>query len=399
MGAGYLPNLNGLRAISVLVVLFGHATSLEWSFGGYATREWLWISGKFPVVMFFCLSGFLITHLAVGEISRTGNLDVRQFYVRRIARIWPLYFLIAIPALLLNLALRGTALYQHMRFGDYALILLILPGYADRPMFMGQTWSIAIEETFYMLYPLMIRIMPRWLLILALIAVVFSPEILAATSPLTCRITPCADLVRDYYWAPTFYGTIAIGCLTYFVHNLKNDRLNAVLFSNTVQCSSLVAIGIIITGAIISGKEQYFDFRWSAVAFSIVILNGAFNKASLLQIENRLMRFLGEISYGMYMLHVYCICLTLMVCWIFFKGETFPLQQPIVNGASALLTIVAAKLSFDYIENPIRRWIRAPKRQAQQRNKCGDENLNLLGVTRSSSSGRPTGPDPLAHAG
>lgn len=53
MQPGYLPNLNGLRAISVFIVMLGHATSLQYHFGGYVNHEWLWISGKFGVVVFF----------------------------------------------------------------------------------------------------------------------------------------------------------------------------------------------------------------------------------------------------------------------------------------------------------------------------------------------------------
>ena len=360
MESGYLPNLNGLRMISVLLVMLGHATSVQREFGGYLDREWLWISGKFGVVVFFCISGFLITYLIDREMAATGAIEVNKFYIKRIARIWPLYFLVVIPALLLNLLAKGASFYQPMTFWDYLLIFLVLPGYADRPLFMGQTWSIAIEESFYLLYPLMMRGMSRKILIFALLAIVFSYEILAKTAPLTCQFTPCEKLAHDYYWAPTFYGTIAIGCLTYLVYSLKIDRVNALLFSPAVQCTAMAAVAMVVTAAILSGREMYFDFRWDALAFSIIILNAAFNKNSILQIENPLTRFLGDISYGMYMLHVYCICLALMICWIFFKGETFPFQNLIVSTLTVGITIIAAKFSLNYLENPIRKWARDP---------------------------------------
>jgi len=58
------------------------------------------------------------------------------------------------------------------------------------------------------------------------------------------------------------------------------------------------------------------------------------------------------------MFHVYCICLVLLLCWIFFKGETFPFQNLIVSTLSLSLTIVVSKLSYDYFESPIRKWAR-----------------------------------------
>ncbi len=357
--ARYLPNLNGLRAIAVLVVLLGHATSLQYEFGGYFNREWLWVSGKFGVVLFFCLSGFLITYLIDTEIKATGGLNIRNFYIKRAARIWPLYFAIAIPALLLNVSLRDTSLHQTMTLNDYVLILLILPGYADRPLFMGQTWSIAIEESFYLVFPFLADNLSKSVLVFTLIGIVFAPELLEMTSPVTCHFMPCQKLIAAYYWAPTFYGTIAIGCLTYLAYSLNNQRINSFLFSAQIQSAALVAISAIITSAIFAGKEQYFDFRWVAFAFSILILNAAFNENTILQLENRPMRYLGEISYGMYMYHVYAICISLMICWIFFKGTTFPYQNLIVSTLSLAITIILAKISFDYFESPVRNAARA----------------------------------------
>ncbi|MBI5260792.1 MAG: acyltransferase [Bradyrhizobium sp.] len=364
MHSGYLPNLNGLRTISVLVVMLQHATTVQREFGGYIDREWLWISGRFGVIIFFCISGILITYLLDREIAANGAIDLRRFYIRRIARIWPLYFLVTIPALVLNWLVEGASFYQQMNFWDYFFIILVLPGYADRPLFMGQTWSIAVEESFYLLYPLMMRRFGKISLIVALAAVVFADEFFTLTGRVTCHFVTCGSFIR-FNWSPIFYSTIAVGCLTYLIYSLNIHRLNAFLFSPALQCAALAAVVMVITAAITTGKERYFDLRWDALAFSIVILNAAFNKNSILQIENSLTRFLGEISYGMYMLHVYCICLALMICWIFFKGDTFPFQNLIVSVLTVAFTIIAAKLTLDHVENPIRVWARKLSRGPQ----------------------------------
>jgi peptidoglycan/LPS O-acetylase OafA/YrhL len=348
-----LPNLDGLRAISAILVILGHATSLQLYFGGYQFKDWLWVPGKFGVVMFFCISGILISYLLDRERETTHTIDIKQFWIRRIARIWPLYFIVVIPAIPLNLAVANSSIYTPMNVLDYVFMALILPGFADRPLFVGPTWSIGIEESFYVLYPLLMCFMSRRGLVALLIAVVFSPEIFSFIGRYGCPSAACSP---RFWWAPEWYGCIAIGCLVYLAYASKSDRVGKLLFSPAMQCFAFVAVAITTSAAVFA--ERFFSYRLDALAFAIIALNGAFNPKSILNIENRVMRFLGEISYGMYMYHVYCVCLALMICWIFFKGPTFPYQNLIVSTLTVIFTIIVSKLSLDYVENPIRAWAR-----------------------------------------
>lgn len=352
----YLPNLDGLRAISVLIVILGHATSLQLYFGGYQFKDWLWVPGKFGVVMFFCISGILISHLLDQERERDRDINIKQFYIRRAARIWPLYFMVVIPGLAINFALAGTRLHTEMGPLDYVFMAVILPGFADRPMFVGPTWSIGIEESFYAVYPLMVRYMTRRTLVATLLAVAFSPEIFGYLGRYTCPGPLCS--VR-FWWSPEWYACIAIGCLTYLAYSAKSEWFNRLLFSPAAQCIAFCAVAVTTSAAVFA--ERFFAYRIDAVIFSVVILNAAFNPNSILQIRSRLMNYLGTISYGMYMWHAYCICLSLMICWVFFKGETFPYQNLIVSTLTMVFTIIVSKLSYDYVENPIRQFARRPK--------------------------------------
>lgn len=346
----YLPNLNALRAISVFIVMMGHATSLQAEFGGYKFTDWLWISGKFGVIVFFCISGILITYLLDKERAETGRIDIRKFYLRRASRIWPLYFLIAISALVLNFIVTGSSLHAKLGWLDYLLIFLIMPAYATRPLFMGPTWSIGIEEAFYAFYPLMFRYLSPRALVAALLVVIFSPEIYSLIAPRMCATCD----VAWFYWTAIFYCTIAIGCLSYLAYSYNKETFNRLLFSPVTQVAALLAVVAITVTAIKMDNEKYFDWRINAAVFSIVILNAAFNEATIFRMENRVTKFLGEISYGIYMYHVYCICLALLICRIFFKGETFAYQNLIVETLTVVLTVIVAKLSLDFIENPIR---------------------------------------------
>jgi peptidoglycan/LPS O-acetylase OafA/YrhL len=351
----YLPNLNGLRAISVVLVILGHATSMQLYFGGYQFKDWLWIPTKVGVAMFFCISGILISYLLDEERKRTGDINVKQFYVRRAARIWPLYFLVVLPAIPLNLFFAAPSFHTNMIWLDYVLLAFILPGFANMPQFVGPTWSIGIEESFYAVYPLMVRYLSKQSLAALLLAVVFSNEIFAVIGQYACPGSLCTPRL---WWAPEWYGCIAIGCLTYMIYSEKSETINRFLFSAGLQCAAFSALAVALSAGVFA--ERYFSYRLQTVALAVIAINAAVNPNSILQIENKMTKAIGEISYGMYMFHVYCICLALMLCWVFFKGETFPLQNLIVSTLSLVLTVIVSKLSYDHFESPLRRWAREP---------------------------------------
>src|ERR1700679_371071 len=98
----YFPNLNGLRFIAALAVIIHHAEAFRWIFGlpnAWRTVPAIGHLGDFGVVLFFVLSGFLITYLLLEEERVHGRIEVGRFYVRRALRIWPLYYLFVALAL------------------------------------------------------------------------------------------------------------------------------------------------------------------------------------------------------------------------------------------------------------------------------------------------------------
>jgi peptidoglycan/LPS O-acetylase OafA/YrhL len=292
----------------VLVVIISHASMLQTEFGGYKYKEWMLIPNKYGVIMFFCLSGILITHLIVREIATTQALDIKQFYFRRILRIWPLYFLIVIPALIINLILTGHSFHEDLAPVDYLYIFALLPTFVPRPPLMGQTWSIGIEESFYLIYPLMLLLLinRKKALVITLVAVVFLPEISALLAGPVCGA--CQSMARFSNFQ-VFCSTIAIGCLTYLTYSADNAEVNRLLFSRTTQWATFAAVVIVTIFAIAMNKDAYFDWRIVSLAFSLLILNAGFNANSILRIENRVTKFLGEISAA-------CTCTTSIAsCW------------------------------------------------------------------------------------
>src|SRR4051812_21525628 len=160
---GWLPELDGLRAVACLAVVLFHAHE-DW-FAGTAL-------GGMGVSLFFCLSGFLIFVLASREYARTGTLALRRFYLRRVLRIWPLYFVaIGLGILLFGAPgiVPGADAFDGMTTPEYLIRygyafplfltnLLIAFSYIGHfrwfaPDFLVVTWTIAVEEQFYAVFP------------------------------------------------------------------------------------------------------------------------------------------------------------------------------------------------------------------------------------------------------
>ena len=143
-----IPSLDGLRALSILMVLYGHAVGTA----GFPVRHASLRLAESGVRIFFIISGFLITQLLLNELDSTGRISLQGFYRRRVLRIFPAFYTYWL--VMLGLALTG---------------LLVIPGkdliYAatytinyvvNRPWYLGHLWSLAVEEQFYALWPLTI---------------------------------------------------------------------------------------------------------------------------------------------------------------------------------------------------------------------------------------------------
>ena len=141
-----------LRAIAALVIVPGHIELFK-VFFGMPFYFWLPIPGKLGVVLFFVLSGFLITTLLFKEKGRFQYINLRKFYLRRILRIWPLYFLIMGLSILvfnqvsaLQLPQLSEQVYQSLDTTSIILILLILPNLLLFTIpYTAPAWSIGIE--------------------------------------------------------------------------------------------------------------------------------------------------------------------------------------------------------------------------------------------------------------
>ena len=153
----YFRGLDGLRALAATGVMISHSLVALKRFPGHSPHRGLELAGQ-SVIVFFTLSGFLITYLLLQEREELGRIDLRAFYMRRILRIWPLYFFYIILAMAYHWAADPGGVANA---GYVILFVCFVPNIAfNLDRYMPDTaplWSIGIEEQFYAVWPLIVR--------------------------------------------------------------------------------------------------------------------------------------------------------------------------------------------------------------------------------------------------
>jgi peptidoglycan/LPS O-acetylase OafA/YrhL len=168
---GRLPSLDGLRALSILLVLLAHATHTA-QFPEFPGRTALNEQGTTGVLVFFVISGFLITSLLLGEEDKKDRVSLKHFYLRRSVRILPVYGCLVLVVFLLD-CWHDWA----VRPANYWQALTYTTGFFDLDSWvLSHTWSLAVEEHFYLLWPLAFVLLPTRLRFhLAWAVVLFGP--------------------------------------------------------------------------------------------------------------------------------------------------------------------------------------------------------------------------------
>jgi len=141
-----IPSLDGLRAVSILLVIFGHLTFEHW-------KSVIALSyGILGVRFFFIISGYLITSLLLQENSKAGTINLSRFYFRRAFRIF--------PAAIVYMGFVFTIYWSQLRWYDLAASVLYIANFDPlRPWFLGHLWSLGVEEQFYLLWP---GVLKKW---------------------------------------------------------------------------------------------------------------------------------------------------------------------------------------------------------------------------------------------
>ncbi|HTR32161.1 MAG TPA: acyltransferase [Puia sp.] len=355
----YFPNLNGLRAIGASIVMIGHVDFVRiiW---GVSNVQYFPIFGKIGVALFFSLSGFLITSLLFNELATTHTIRLKDFYIRRILRIWPLYYWVVLLGLLilnripaLKIPGQSDEMYQHMTALGLVNVLLIIPNFTHFYIpYSDQRWSIIVEEQFYLIQPAVMRIFrKRKTLVVVFCLLACASEIvrlLIRVFHLDRHIS--AGVLGAVMEQLKYLGCIAVGCLASTLIYKRESGLKTFLFSLPVQWMVLAAlVGLSMASFYVLRDEEGIDLRIFCVLFSIVVVNGALNPRNIFHLETPVLNFLGKISYGIYMYHMMCIGIAFAIVRAVTANAV--VQNILLYILSIGLTVLVSWLSFDYFES------------------------------------------------
>lgn len=351
----YLSGLHGIRAIAAVGVMVSHIITSLHLFGLDNTIAGVDLEGNalglllapYGVTMFFTLSGFLITYLLLREKQQHGFIKVRYFYIRRILRIWPLYFLYLMVALCVALTFHQYIAWHSLPY--YLFLLANIPMILHQYLpFLGHYWSLGIEEQFYLLFPLIQFIeVKKWNRVFILLIFVFL--ILKGIAWYLFKF----EQIDIYYRIITVYRmhTLLIGALGAYWYFNKNK----IFLAFTTHRLTQILCWVIFIAMIMNqfNLASVIDGDLIAIATVCIIIAQIERKNYLISLENKVLRFLGEISYGIYIIHPLIIFL-MAKTWGMFSQATF-INYFAVFSSVIGLTILFAWLSFTYFESPFLR--------------------------------------------
>jgi peptidoglycan/LPS O-acetylase OafA/YrhL len=337
-----IPSLDGIRAISVLIVVMGHSALDPL------------IPGGLGVTIFFFLSGYLITTLMLNEQERTGGLNIFNFYTRRVFRLLPpLVVSLAIAyaltgAKLLSGGITGAGLAAQLLYFANYYGLFFDPGNTI-PDGTGILWSLAVEEHFYIVYPLLMS---------ALLASALRPRAIAAALAVGCvavlawrmhlEQSPGFISDRTYYASDTRIDSIIYGAILALIANPSRETIRPRAMSRSEWAVAAAAAVALLLTLVYRNPTFRETFRYSIQGLALMPLfyfairfsdNALFRKLNL-----PWMMKLGAYSYAIYLIH-YVVIKTMATEFPFLTGRFF-----IVFPTALLIAIVYAAAVDRYID-------------------------------------------------
>ncbi len=340
----YYPALDGLRGAAILLVVVYH----NFGFMDYFSFGWLGVD------LFFVLSGFLITDILLKTVGQPGYL--KNFYIRRALRIFPLYFLCLVIFLFIIPGLfppPGVGYYQENQVWLWTYLqnwLYIFKPTDATPL--HHLWSLAVEEQFYLVWPLAILFIRNHKLLLVFISLV-----LCAVLGLRLWAWLNDDANFAYYQLYTFsrIDGLCIGCMVALLQRINKN------FFTKYTAPVVLFFALLNFIFFLLNRRYHFAFPYLALAgyttfamlFGLLVQEAISRKTAIINFifDNALLRFFGKISYGFYVLHwpLYIILAPLFSKWLNGKMGWSEMQFT-VSVSATLIALGLSWLSYHYFE-------------------------------------------------
>ena len=350
---GYIPALDGLRALAVIAVLLYHG-------------DQAWIPGGFlGVDVFFVISGYLITCLLLSDWQQHGRVGLKRFWFRRARRLLPalfaMIFVVSLYAILflpdVVSQLRGEVIAALFYVENWFLIFRDLSYFqsAGRPPLLQHVWSLAVEEQFYLLWPLvLVFALARWGQNRRALLVGILAAVAVSTIEMAILYHPYTDPSRVYYGTDTRVAALLLGSALAFVWAPwrlvgKTGRNAGVLLDVVAVMSAFVLCWMFL-------NVQEFDASLYRGGFLVAAMVSAVLIAATVHPASRLtpwllgfavFRWIGVRSYGIYLWHWPIYMITR-------PHSDVPITGLPLLGLRLTLTFAAAAASYKFIEEPIR---------------------------------------------
>jgi peptidoglycan/LPS O-acetylase OafA/YrhL len=333
----YYPALDGLRGISILIVLLAH-----FGINKYLYPHGLLADSTTGVHIFFVISGFLITTLLLKEKLRNKSISLKYFYLRRILRILPVAYLFLLVLMVLN-----NIFHLHITLLDFIQTACFVKNFPVKSShYTAHFWSLAVEEQFYLVFPFLLTLSIDWYFFVALIIVI--------TLPLGCMLG---------YYFPSIFGSFMLIrlCMYAFwkgpVIILIGSVSSMLMFKHIIalKCRRinywlgiiLLLVAIIIRTPTFLCYTKYLSEYLSAifVAFAIMF---ALQPGTLLSniLSNRLLMRIGVLSYSLYIWQQLFIGANAWQPWMH-ALRNHPLWQLIVIRFVAIFSIAMCSYVFE----------------------------------------------------
>lgn len=341
INAGYVPALDGLRGLAILLVVVAH-----YGFGNL-------IPGGFGVTLFFFISGFLITRLLIAEHETTGGINLKNFYLRRLLRLSPALLFMGVVSMAYTLLIgcpldAGDIASSLFYYRNYYMVFTDLRESALCTKVYNIVWSLAVEEHFYMVFPLLFIGLFRQkngFLVLLLVAIIAAPcwRIYLATQGLDY-----AMVNRIYRLTDTRYDAILYGCFVSLLMHRAGPGAYVRFAGNRLVFAG--AVGLLVFTLVYRDLLFRETLRYSAqgVAMAVLVPAALYHKTYA-----RLMRYLstpfliqtGKISYSLYMFHWVGVCFA--EYYVTPDRKTLPFIA-----VAALVGFSLTYISYRFVEKP-----------------------------------------------
>ena len=352
-GLGYLPALDGIRALSIVLVMLYH--------GGVPGFD----GGFFGVDIFFGLSGFLITSLLVEESHLHGRINLLQFWRRRLKRLMPAIVALLLGVNVISLFVQPAGLYSQLGADTTSSLFFFANWHFIVSQFnyfqyfklsspLGHMWSLSIEEQFYWVWPPFLWFVLRrnvsvWTLVALTIAIGVASQALVLF-----ELAHQASTSRIYYGSDTHLQGLVWGAGAAFLFaRVRRQGGTSALVARLLATLSPIALVVILMCAHTIGSNSSFlnhgAFVLVAICVSVILLYLSTSPTSMMArlFSWRPVVFVGQISFSLYLWH-YPI-------FRFITRNNIHQAHYSLFAVRVAVTIIVATISFFVIERPLRR--------------------------------------------